>query len=168
MEVQRPDAETQNAGKSRVYGFEVESDYDATDSLNVYGSVGYARTEFLEFDATGGFVDDLSGLEFVSAARWTWAAGFSWQGRSGISANANVNYRGAAYQGLVDQSDRDVPGRTLVNAKIGWSNDHFGAYLFANNIFDDQYFDYQYDNDGRLNALLGDPRVVGLSFEARF
>ncbi|KTE38056.1 MULTISPECIES: TonB-dependent receptor [unclassified Sphingopyxis] len=162
------DYETQNAGKSRVYGFEVESDYDVTDALNIYGSVGYARTEFLEFDATGGFVDDLSGLEFVSAPRWTWAAGFSWQGRSGISANANVNYRGAAYQGLVDQSVRDVPGRTLVNAKIGWSNDNFGAYLFASNIFDDRYFDYQYDNDGRLNALLGDPRVIGLSFEARF
>lgn len=79
-----------------------------------------------------------------------------------------INYRGPAYQGLVDQSVRDVPGRTLVNAKIGWSNDNFGAYLFASNIFNDRYFDYQYDNDGRLNALYGDPRVIGLSFEGRF
>jgi outer membrane receptor protein involved in Fe transport len=162
------DYETQNAGKSRVYGFEVESDFDVTDSLNIYGSVGYARTEFLEFDATGGFVDDLSGLEFVSSPRWTWAAGFSWRDRSGISVNANVNHRGAAYQGLIDQSARDVPGRTLVNAKVGWNNDNFGAYLFANNIFDEKFFDYQYDNDGRLNALLGEPSMIGLSFEARF
>ena len=163
------DYETQNAGSSRVWGFEVESDFDITDRLNIYGSVGYSNSKFLDFQASAGQVLDLSGFQFANAPRWTWAAGMDWRHPSGISANVNVNYRGAQFQGIRDQSmGRDVPSRTLVNAKIGWSNDNLGAYLIATNIFDDRYFDYQYDNGGRMQALFGEPRMIGLSFEGRF
>ena len=63
---------------------------------------------------------------------------------------------------------RDVPARTLVNAKVGYGNDNFGAYLVATNIFDDEYYDYQYENGGRMQALFGEPRMIGLTFEGRF
>lgn len=162
------DYETQNAGKSRVWGFEVESDYDITDQLNIYGSVGYANTKFLKFDSTNGLIRDLSGLEFANAPRWTWAAGFDWRHPSGFNLNANVNHRGSQYQDLFDQSVRNVPSRTLVNAKIGYSNEHFGAYLVATNIFDKKYFDYQYFNGPQLQAMFGEPRTIGLTFEGRF
>ena len=163
------DYETQNAGSSRVWGFEVESDFDVTERLNVYGSVGYANSKFLDFQTTNGQVLDLSGFEFANAPRWTWAAGFDWRHPSGFSANVNVNYRGAQFQDIRDQSGgRDVPARTLVNAKLGYGNDHFGAYLVATNIFDDEYYDYQYENGGRMQALFGEPRMIGLTFEGRF
>ncbi len=163
------DYETRNAGSSRVWGFEVESDFDVTQRLNVYGSVGYANSKFLDFQTTGGVVLDLSGFEFANAPRWTWAAGFDWRHPSGFSANVNVNYRGAQFQDVRDQNaGRNVPSRTLANAKIGYSNDNFGAYLVATNIFDDKYYDYQYENAGRLQALFGEPRMIGLTFEGRF
>ena len=163
------DYETQNAGSSRVWGFEVESDFDVTDRLNIYGSVGYANSKFLDFQTTGGQVLDLSGFEFANAPRWTWAAGFDWRHPSGFNANFNVNHRGAQFQDIRDQSaGRDIPARTLVNAKIGWANEHFGAYLVVTNILDDEYFDYQYENAGRLQALFGKPRMIGLTFEGRF
>lgn len=163
------DYETQNAGSSRVWGFEVESDFDVTDRLNVYGSVGYANSKFLDFQTTNGQVLDLSGFQFANAPRWTWAAGLDWRHPSGFSANLNVNYRGAQFQDIRDQSGgRDVPGRTLVNAKVGYSNENFGAYLVATNLFDDKYYDYQYENAGRMQALFGEPRMIGLTFEGRF
>ncbi|WP_447757504.1 TonB-dependent receptor [Sphingopyxis fribergensis] len=163
------DYETQNAGSSRVWGFEVESAFDITDRLNIYGSVGYANSKFLDFQTTNGNVRDLSGFEFANAPRWTWAAGFDWRHPTGVSTNININYRGAQFQDVSDQSaGRNVPARTLVNAKIGYSNDHFGAYLVATNIFDEKYYDYQYENAGRLQALFGDPRMIGLTFEGRF
>ena len=163
------DYETQNAGSSRVWGFEVESDFDVTDRLNVYGSVGYANSKFLDFQTTNGQVLDLSGFQFANAPRWTWAAGLDWRHPSGFSANLNVNYRGAQFQDIRDQSGgRNVPARTLVNAKVGYSNENFGAYLVATNLFDDKYYDYQYDNAGRMQALFGEPRMIGLTFEGRF
>jgi outer membrane receptor protein involved in Fe transport len=163
------DYETQNAGSSRVWGFEVESDFDVTERLNIYGSAGYANSKFLDFQTTNGVVQDLSGRAFANAPRWTWAAGLDWRHPSGFSANFNVNYRGAQYQNLREASaKRDLPARTLVNAKIGWANDNVGAYLVATNIFDEKYFDYQYENAGRLQALFGEPRTIGLTFEGRF
>jgi iron complex outermembrane receptor protein len=163
------DYETQNAGKSRVWGFEVESDYQATDRLNVYGSVGYAKSKFLTFVVQDGRTQDLAGNAFSGAPKWTAAAGFDWRHPSGFSLNMNVNYRGAQFQNVIDQTGgRDVPARTLVNAKVGYGNENFGAYLVATNIFNDKYFDYQYENAGRLQALLGEPRVIGLTFEGRF
>lgn len=163
------DYETQNAGSSRVWGFEVESDFDVTERLNIYGSVGYANSKFLDFQTTNGQVLDLSGFEFANAPRWTWAAGFDWRHPSGFSANVNVNYRGAQFQDIRDQSGgRDVPSRTLVNAKVGYGNENFGAYLIATNIFDDEYYDYQYENGGRMQALFGEPRMIGVTFEGRF
>jgi outer membrane receptor protein involved in Fe transport len=163
------DYETQNAGKSRVWGFEVEGNFQATDRLNVYGSVGYANSKFLEFTVQNCQAQDLSGNAFSGAPKWTAAAGFDWHHPSGVSLNVNANYRGAQYQNVIDQGlGRDVPSRTLVNAKIGYNNENFGAYLVATNIFDDRYYDYQYENAGRLQALLGEPRMIGLTFEGRF
>lgn len=163
------DYETQNAGSSRVWGFEVESAFDVTERLNLYGSAGYANSKFLDFQTSNGQVLDLSGFEFANAPRWTWAAGLDWRHPSGFSANLNVNYRGAQFQDIRDQSGgRNVPSRTLVNAKVGYSNDNFGAYLVATNLFDDKYYDYQYENAGRLQALFGEPRMIGLTFEGRF
>lgn len=169
LSANRYDYETQNAGKSRVWGFEVEGNVQATDHLNFYGSVGYANSKFLDFTVQNGQAQDLSGNAFSGAPKWTAAAGFDWRHASGVSLNVNANYRGAQFQNVIDQNlGRDVPSRTLVNAKIGYSNENFGAYLVATNIFDDKYYDYQYENAGRLQALLGEPRVIGLTFEAHF
>jgi len=163
------DYETQNAGKSRVWGFEVEGNLQATDRLNLYGSVGYANSKFLDFTVQNGQAQDLAGNAFSGAPKWTAAAGFDWRHPNGISLNVNANYRGAQFQNVIDQNlGRDVPSRTLVNAKVGYSNGNFGAYLVAANIFDDHYYDYQYENAGRLQALLGEPRMIGLTFEGRF
>jgi outer membrane receptor protein involved in Fe transport len=165
----RFDYETQNAGKSRVWGFEIESSFDVTNELNIYGAIGFADSKFLDFTVTSGDTADLSGFAFAGGPRWTASAGLDWRHSSGISANLNVNYRSAQFQ-FVDMqaAGRDVPARTLVNARIGWNNENFGAYIFASNIFDEEYFDYQYENAGRLQALLGEPRMIGISLEGRF
>ena len=74
---------------------------------------------------------------------------------------------------MVDQPailpEHDIDGRTLVNAKIGWQNDHFGAFLIASNIFDEVKPTQSFlDLDGRTRGVVNYPRVLGLSFEARF
>lgn len=79
-----------------------------------------------------------------------------------MSVNVNASYRGDQNQSVHVQS------RTLVNAQVSYSNENFGAYLVATNMFDDRYYDYQYRNAGRLQVLLREPRAIGLIFEARF
>ena len=67
------------------------------------------------------------------------------------------------------QTRRDIRGRTLVNAKIGWQGEHLGAFLIATNIFDVQKPTSSFvDFDGRTRGTLTEPRILGLSLEGRF
>lgn len=164
------DTQVVNIGKSRLYGFEVEARGRPTDTLSLFAGLGYSNTEFREFDAAVGevFVGAV-GNEFARAPHWTLSGGATFTHPSGIFANINANYRGAYYQDTLDQTFRDIPGRTLVNAKIGWQGKHLGVFLIANNIFDvqkpSQFFE---DFDGRRRGVYNDPRIMGLSFEGRF
>ena len=168
------DTQVINAGKSRLYGAEVELSGRPTRRLNLYAGVGYSDTRFEDSaSSSGDLFQFVPGNEFASAPHWTVSGGATWQHPTGVFANVNANYRSGYFQSVVDQPailpERDIDGRTLVNAKVGWQNEHFGAFLIASNIFDEikpaQSF---VDLDGRTRGVVNDPRVLGLSFEARF
>ena len=169
------DVETQNAGASSVYGFEIESRYSATPDLNLYGSVGYAKTEFDEFDVVvSGVVTDFSGNEFAFAPQWTLNGGFTWTPGYNWIVNANANYASASYiRADRPQTSRDSEARTLVNFRGGWQSDNFGIYLAGNNVLDDEYVVTQFPNDPTTGippafAQFGAPRTFSLQLEARF
>jgi len=162
------DYQTENAGKSHLYGFEVELFHQPTDSFDWYASLGHTRTEFDEFNVTvGALAIDLTGSEFAFAPRWTLAAGANWRLGNGFVANLNANYRDDSYSATgIDQADYGIKARTLVNGKIGWENDNFGIYGFANNLLDEEYI--QYNQISFSRAILGDPRVLGVTLEAKW
>lgn len=164
------DTQTVNAGKSRLYGFELELSGRPTNTLNLYAGAGYSNTKFTDFDVTVGELSaSAQGNEFANAPRWTLSGGATWRHPGGITANVNANYRSAVYQDTVDQAFRDLLGRTIVNAKLGWQGENFGAYLIVSNLFDVQKPSVFFlDFDGRTRGLLTDPRIFGLSFEGRF
>lgn len=164
------DTQVVNAGKSRLYGFELEVSGRPTQALNLYGGLGYSNTRFKDFTIPiGNLLASAAGNEFSRAPRWTASAGATWHGTSGVFVNLNANYRSAYYQDTIDQPFRDIPGRTLVNTKLGWQGEHLGAFLVVNNIFNSQkvaqYFD---DFDGSRRGTLYEPRTFGISFEGRF
>lgn len=164
------DTQVVNAGKSRLYGAEVELSGRPTRTLNLYAGAGYSNTRFQEFNVTVGSLSAAAqGNEFARAPHWTLSGGATFHHPNGSFANLNANYRSAYYQDTVDQAFRDIPARTLVNAKIGWQGQHFGAFLTASNLFNvqkpSQFFT---DFDGRVRGTLTDPRILGLSFEGRF
>ncbi|MGC4029963.1 MAG: TonB-dependent receptor [Steroidobacteraceae bacterium] len=161
------DVHTVNAGSSHVYGAEVELVQQVTPILDWYASVGHTKTKFDEFDVTLGSTTDLSGRQFAYAPRWTLGTGVNLRLGNGFSANVNVNYRGSVFTDvLTAQNDWRVDSRTLVNARVGYETQYWAVNLFANNLFDEQYI--QYDLHTRGAALLGAPRVVGVTLEARF
>lgn len=164
------DTQVVNAGKSRLYGFEVELSGRPTETLNLYAGAGYSNTKFKEFNVTIGSLSAAAeGNEFARAPRWTLSGGATFHHPTGLFVNINANYRGAYYQDTVDQAFRDIQARTLVNAKVGWQGEYFGAFLTASNLFNvqkpSQFFT---DFDGRVRGTVIAPRTLGLSFEGRF
>lgn len=161
------DTHTVNAGKSHLYGFELELAHRVSPAFDWYASLGHTRTKFDEFVTDVGSITDLSGLEFPYAPRWTLAGGANVRFGGGFNANVNASYRSAVYTDVSKpQSNSRVGARTLVNAKIGYEADHWSLSLFANNLFDEKYD--QYVNSFTNFAIIGAPRSVGVILEAGF
>ena len=169
------DSEVQNAGASHVLGLEVESQFAATDTLDLYGAVGYAKTEFDEFIVNiNGVPTDFSGNEFAFAPQWTLNAGATWRPTDNWVANVNANHATSAYI-LADrpQTSRESEARTLVNFRAGWENETFGIYLAGNNLFDEDYLITQFPNDPIQGdppefAQFGAPQTFSIQLEAKF
>lgn len=158
------DFHTVNAGQSHVYGFEVEANHYVSDAVDWYVSIGHTMTEFDEFETSVGSTEDLSGLEFAFAPHWTLSGGVNVR-KGNFSFNLNASHRSSGFSDVTNPQDDFISdARTLVNARIGYDFDPFRVSVFANNIFDDGYI--QYENRTYQVAMIGAPRVVGLVLEA--
>lgn len=163
------DVQTMNAGSSRLWGFELETRARPTRTLTLSAGVGYTRTKFIDFNVDSGtqiFV--ASGNEFADAPRWTANTSVTWNADNGLFANFNANYRSAAYSSAQVQTSREIDARTLVNGRVGWQGETFGAFLFASNIFAAKYTQATFVSGGRRVGIIGDPRIVGISLESKF
>ncbi|MDQ8754630.1 TonB-dependent receptor [Sphingosinicella sp. LHD-64] len=161
------DYNTVNAGSSHLYGFEVEMTHRPSRMFDWYVSIGHTRTEFDEFAIGTSPEDDRSGQEFPYAPRWTFAAGANLRFGGGFFANANASHRSGVFTDVAeDQSLWRVGSRTLVNARIGYEIEHVTISAFVNNLFDEAYI--QYNAISLQRAVIGAPRVFGLTLEGRF
>ncbi|MEM7746988.1 MAG: TonB-dependent receptor [Pseudomonadota bacterium] len=146
-----------NAGKSELYGFEVETYAKPTDALTLRGSLGYQRTRFVEFsDLTQNF----SGNEFPSAPEYTIAAAARYQFDSGLYFVGEVNYQSEAFSSAQNRPEDIEEGRTLVNGRIGFKTGNIDTYIYSTNIFDVDYVSHQ--TQGVDTGKVGDGRFVGL------
>jgi iron complex outermembrane recepter protein len=162
------DYNTVNAGKSHLYGAELEAHHRVSSAFDWYGSLGYSKTKFDEFvTSISGEYNDLSGTEFSYAPRWTTALGGNYRWGSGFIANLNANYRSKVFsQTGSNQASSVVGSRVLVNTKFGYETDRWGVYLYGKNILDEDYMTYARPSTSQ--AILGEPRVVGVILQARW
>lgn len=164
------DTQTINAGRSRLYGAELELQGRPSRTIRLSAGAGYSNTRFEKFDISVGSASGAAvGNEFANAPHWTLSGSATWQHPNGLLVNVNGNYRSAFYQDTVDQTVRDVRSLTLVNSKVGWQGEHFGAFVTVRNLFNVEKPTQTFlDLDGRHRGVMSDPRTLGLSFEGRF
>lgn len=164
------DFHTVNAGRAHLYGFELETTHRVSNAFDWYLSLGHNRTRFDDFETVlGADISDYSGTEFAYAPHWTAAIGGNVRFGEHWVANLNANHRSSVYTDTGDFR-RQESGRTLVNARFGYESMYWSAWLFAENLFDEQYVTYRYTDPGLgfTNGILGAPRVVGAGLEARW
>lgn len=128
----------ENAGRSEVRGFEIEAFAQPTDELSLRGSVGYTETEFKEFTNNG---VNFAGNEFPFAPEWTLSGSAHYMFANGIYLHGNVNYQSEVFSDARNSQDRVLDARTIVNAKVGYKKDNIDAYVFATNLFDEEYLE---------------------------
>jgi iron complex outermembrane recepter protein len=159
-----------NAGESRVRGGELEIRARAQQNLDLFASVGIAETKFVDFSFVQfGSLLSLNGLPFPQAPKVTAAVGGDW--RSGAwSVGGDVKYTGRALSRSVFEGVAPdyLPNYTLLNLRAGYRVGNYRFNVFANNVTDERYFLYRFDDPTFQVGTVGKGRTVGISFDAVF
>lgn len=163
------DYEVKNAGKSHLYGFELEVAQRVTQQLSWYASLGHTKTKFDDFQVSSGTTTtNLSGSEFPYAPHWTLAAGADYRWDNGLVAHLDGNYRSNAFsQADINQAQTALIKKHVVfDGRFGYQQPHWGAYVYGKNLLNATYS--QYTREDVHIALLSEPRVIGLTLETRW
>ncbi|MEM8661220.1 MAG: TonB-dependent receptor [Pseudomonadota bacterium] len=166
------DEETRNVGESELYGFEVQANFAATDTISLFASLGVVETEITEVD------DDslvLEGNEFPFASGYSGSAGINYSNPAGFTATLDFAFRDDSEPRVPNNSGPDPQAGTtglknddvvLTNARVAYDWDNFTAFVYGRNIFDENYL-VNADGDAG-NVILGDPRLIGVGFSFDF
>ena len=155
------DTQTENAGRSRLYGGEAELRWRASAALELWAGVGLTRTQFIDFTSSVG--DNFKGNEFPNAPRTTGQLGLAWQAASGWFVDADVGVQAGSFRRPNNDPVERNDGRTLLNARVGWENAALTVFVAGRNLGDAYYVSSKAGN----GATVGEPRVISGGLEWR-
>ncbi|HWJ36759.1 MAG TPA: TonB-dependent receptor [Steroidobacteraceae bacterium] len=167
---------TGNAARGRNYGLEGDVDWRATAAVTVGGSLGLLRTYFEDFVQQGVSGSTLFSVsrELANAPHWQAALNATFRDPRGAFARFDVTGMGSFYYDLPPNQTRSH-AYGLFNAKIGWEQDRWSAYLWGRNLLNKDYAvrgfffgDEPPDFNNKLYVQLGDPRTWGASVTVKF
>ncbi|MDO3381240.1 TonB-dependent receptor [Gilvimarinus algae] len=174
---------TTNATSGSAYGLETELNWQISDALAVFSSLGLLRSEFDDFisyahaqaDQDTGEPYDLSGHDLPHAPSYQFTLGGEYYFTDQWFARIELEGKDSFYFSSRHEAQSDA--YELINARIGYNAEHWQLALWARNLTDE---DTQvrgfgsFGNDPRKGYAtepyyqFGEPRVVGLSGEYRF
>lgn len=163
---------TANFGGAYNYGLESELDYQATDQLNIFATLGLLKTSFKRAASELATIEPRK-REQAHAPNYQYMTGAQVAFARGFVARAEVQGMDKFYFSN-SSHDQKSKAHNLANLKLGYESKSWDLYLWCKNIFDEKYatrgfFFDRYDGSGnKLYTALGDPRVVGVTARARF
>lgn len=155
-----------NATSADIWGIELDLRAKPTERIDLIASFGYLNTEFQEFtDAITG--RDLSGNQLPNSPEYTYALAAQYRDPGGFFGRFELSGFGTYF---FDQTnDAKQNPFALVNVRLGYEFDDFGVYLYANNLFDQDYFTTALNTGtGQFAGYPGDGQVFGLQVRGQF
>ena len=150
-----------NAAKATSKGLEIEAKYQATNTISLFGSLGYNITKFENYKDTQG---DYSGNYNTHAPKYNYNVGAQYRGANNYYAKVDLNGYGKTYLDKSNTNSKDA--YSLVNLKIGYEEENYDIYLYADNLFDKKH-----DTNGEQSGsviLYSEPREIGIQLAYRF
>jgi iron complex outermembrane receptor protein len=166
-----------NIPKSEIFGGELELTAQPTDSLLLNLGVGFTDSEIVEYEDIQGVLVPASaivGREVPGAP--VFSASLSGQHTAAMSTSLDlvtrldVEHRGKTYWTLDNLNTQSA--YTLVNLSIGLETERWGARLYVDNAFDEEYIEWYFG--ARFIGLPTDiawpsqPRQAGVEFSLRY
>lgn len=164
----------------------VEADFAALlfTGFTLRASVAYADGEYtdypagpcpLEVQTAATVACDLTGDSLAGLSDWVGTLGFDYEVPLGAGAfllHADSNSRSGYNSDTSGSQYTRIDGYNVTNASIGYRFESgWEMAAFARNLFDTNYITaltIQTGNSGLILGQPGDPRIVGVTFRARF
>jgi len=150
-----------NAAKATSQGIETSLNYQATDTINLFGGFSYND---IKFDKYNDGTADHSGKRTTFSPKYNFNLGITYRSDKGYYASADITGYGDMYLDSANKYKRDA--YELVNAKLGYEQEDYDIYLYAKNLFDKEYH-----TEGHYNgtySYYSAPREIGIQLAYRF
>ncbi|MCV6589185.1 MAG: TonB-dependent receptor [Marinobacterium sp.] len=154
-----------NAGKSSLYGAELEMRLQATEQLQLAAGIGYTHTKFDEFVNAN---TDFSGNEFPYAPELTAFAGGEYRLTEQWFVQLDGSFTDNYYSVAANEADKEVPARFIINGRVGYETPDWSAVLFARNLTDKDYYTQRNDIANVQRIRSGEPLTLGVEVSASF
>ncbi|MEM7790614.1 MAG: TonB-dependent receptor, partial [Verrucomicrobiota bacterium] len=166
MQVSRPNPRnnllqiTENAGESKAWGGEIEIYSEPVSEWLIGVSLGYIKTEFVEFK-------EVSGNEFPLAPSWSASV---WTRREFLDnwyVAGDVAYIDDFFgaSNIVNSKLQEVSGYMLANLSFGYERNYWSINAHVRNLFDKEYV---IGRDQNAGVYVGDPRTLTIEAILRF
>ena len=175
-----------NAKKVQVRGAEFDGRAQLGDHVSTYASVAYTDARYRDFkdaparlELTGGpSAEDISGQVLPGVSKWAVSFGgeYSTPGRvlardGAWFAAADASYRSRYSSSATPSQYLYIEGYTVVNGRVGFrGDDGWGVYVWARNLFDEDYFELLSAAPGGSGLYVGlpaDPRTFGVTLDGQ-
>ena len=159
-----------NVGDAEIRGFEIETDWLATENLRLFSSFSYIDSELVELPATVANISPVgSQLPFAPETQATFGARYSQDfGNYTGFVQGVAKYTDNRFTSLVEVARFELDSYTAVDASIGVSSDKWTASLYVDNLTDElgQVDGGAPDLIFRLIPIR--PRTIGVRFNYNF
>lgn len=153
-----PDFISVNTGRSESYGSEFEVDYQATQRLRLFTTVGLLKTKIKSVNdiPDNDFNEkEWVGNSFTMAPTATVSAGLHYDFDNGLDVSLAANWRDKFFSDIQNSAREEVDGRFLVDMGIGYEfTDRDLRFDFkVTNLLDAKYINHSYIEP--IEALAG-------------
>lgn len=149
-----------NAGRSHLYGAELEGDWRVSKPLRLSASLGYLHTEYDEFQ---NLAEDYRGNRFNYAPTTSGGITAYWRFARGFDSSLNVTRTSSYFGNPNNNPDTRSPGRTLFNARIAYAMGPLEFAFFGRNLANDLNVQDRFTLRNRAVRRYGESRTLGVS-----
>jgi len=151
----------ENAAQATSKGIEASLNFQITDTINLFAGVSYND---VKFDQYNNGKADYSSNRATFAPKYDFNLGVTYRAEQGYYASADISGYGDMYGDFANELKIDA--YELVNTKLGYEQENYDIYLYANNLFDKKYDAVGLYGIGTV--VYSEPREIGVQLAYRF
>lgn len=157
-----------NAARAHSVGFEVEAQARPINGLDIVAGFGLTEAKIDDWVATeaGGVQYDYKGKHLTYYPSVSSNVGIQYTFLSGWFARTDFLYTGKTYcdsKNLIKQDPH-----TEVNLRMGYKGENLGVTLWADNVFDEKYYEYMTNFGANKLVVDGAPMTFGANISYSF